>query len=109
MSYPHTYYKYKNEDPSIKKYAEISVNEILELLDKKINEDIFRIYRISTKSILGQDLAHAIIRLLSYQLVQRVKNINDFEKNDVGDLRHFTNSADIRNHFDLGSEQEDHK
>jgi hypothetical protein len=109
MSNPHTYYKYNNEDPSIKKNAEISVNEILDLLDKKINKDIFRIYRISIKSILGQDLAHAIIRLLSYQLAQRVKNINDFEKNDEGDLRHFTNSADVRNHFDLGSEQEDHK
>jgi hypothetical protein len=69
----------------------------------------FVVLLIAIKSILGQDLAHAIIRLLSYQLAQRVKKIDDFEKNNEGDLRHFTNSADISYHFDLGSEQEDDK
>jgi hypothetical protein len=98
--YQNRYYHYSNPDPSINKYAEISTDEILRLLDDKINKDIYRIYEVRTRSILGQDLAHAVIRLLAWKLLQRVNNIDKFEKQ---------NSADIRNHFDLDSEQEDHK
>ncbi len=72
---------------------------MLQLLDNKINKDIYRIYEVRSGSILGKDLKHAIIRKLAYKLYQRVREIDRFEKQ---------NSGDIRNHFS-NSEQEDLK
>ena len=93
--YQNRYYHYQNPDASIEKYAKISVDEILQLLDDKINKNIYRIYEVRSGSILGKDLKHAIIRLLAYKLYQRVQEIDRFEKQ---------NSGDIRNHFDSKKE-----
>jgi hypothetical protein len=86
------YYHFTNPDPSIDKYAEISTDEIFQLLYDKIKKDIYRIYKVRSGAIIGKDLKHAVIRKLAYKLFQKVQEIDQFERHNSGDLRnHFTN------------------
>jgi hypothetical protein len=86
---PYSYIKYRTQDPSVDPYSESTTKEILELIDDKIDKDISKKYHISPRAILAQDFAHTVIRKLSWKLLTRVKNIDDYERE---------NSADIRNH-----------
>src|SRR5437867_54968 len=88
--YQNRYYHYSNPDPSINKYAEISTDEILQLLDNKIKKDIYRIREVRSGAIIGKDLKHAVIRKLAYKLFQKVQEIDQIERH---------NSRDLRNHF----------
>lgn len=84
---PYSYIKYQNEDPSIDPYSESTVKEILDIIDEKIDKDIRKKYHLSPRAILGQDFAHTVIRKLSWKLLTRVKNIDDYERTNVGDIR----------------------
>jgi hypothetical protein len=95
------YYHYANPDPSTDRYAEISTNEIFQLLYNKIKKDIYRFYKVRPEAIIGIDLKHAIIRKLAYKLFQRVLEIDQFERHNSGDLRNHLTNSDFK--------QENHK
>jgi hypothetical protein len=90
------YYHYRNQDPSTQRHAETSTNEILDYLYDKIWKDISRFYETRSKSVVGQELRHAIIRELAFKLFQKVQQIDKFEQQNIGDLRTFTNSEDLK-------------
>jgi hypothetical protein len=90
------YYHYRNPDPSTQRHAAISIAEILELIDDKIWKDIYRFYEVRSRSIIGQELRHAIIRELAFKLFQKVQQIDKFEKRNSGDLRTFVDSMDSK-------------
>ena len=85
------YWKYKNPDPSTALYTPGVVDELLITIEETIAQSVKRIYHLRPESILGLDLRHSVIRELSCKLNKEVLKIEQFEKE---------NSGDIRNHFD---------
>jgi hypothetical protein len=103
---PYSYIKYKNQDPSIEPYSESTVIEILDIIDDKINKDIFKKYKINPRAVLAQDFAHAVVRKLSWKLLTRVKNIDEYEKHNVGDIRNIV-YVDDDDHEDSNQQEGD--
>ena len=90
--YRNLYYHYVNPDPSIDRYAEISTNEIFQLCTIKLRKIFIESTR-SEQDYYRKDLKNAIIRKLAHKLLQKVREIDQFERHNSGDLRnHFTNS-----------------
>ena len=83
------YWKYQNPDPSTEHYSTTITNEILQKIDDSIDQSGKRIYNLRSKAILVQDLRHAIIRKLANRLALRVREIEQYERANSGDIRFF--------------------
>jgi hypothetical protein len=92
------YWKYKNDDPSTAYYATIVSNEIFSEIQDRINKRGKDIYHVRPEAIIVQDLGHEVIRQLAQMLNEHVKDIEQYERE---------NSGDIRNYFDSEEEDQD--
>jgi len=91
------YWKYKNNDPSTAYYAAIVAGEIFSEIKDKINKRGKDIYNVRPGAIIVQDLHHETIRQLARMLTVRVKEIEQYEQE---------NSGDITNYFDSEKDEE---
>lgn len=92
------YWKYNNVDPSTARYGTIVSDEIFFETHEIINKRGKDIYGVRYEGIIVQDLHHEVIRQLVQKLTEHVKEIEEYE---------LENSGDITNYFDPEKEEKE--
>ena len=84
------YWKYENVDSSTAHYAKVIVNKIFDGMRETIDKEGRNIYHVRPEAIIVQDLHHAVVRTLAHKLAQYVKEIEQFEQENSGDIRNYS-------------------
>jgi hypothetical protein len=92
------YWKYENADPSTAHYGTNVAKEIFSEIQDKIKKRGRSIYHVRAEAIIVQDLYHEVIRQLADMLTEHIKDIEQYEKE---------NSGDITNYFDPEKEEKE--
>ena len=83
------YWKYQNADPSTAHYAKFIVDKIFDGIRETVDKRGWDIYHVRSDAIIVQDLYHAVIRMLAHELAQHVKEIDQYEQENSGDIRNY--------------------
>lgn len=83
------YWKYENKDPSTNHYATALALEILSEMQEKISKRGKSIYGVRDEAIIVQDLRHEVIKQLANMLIEHVKEIEKYERDNSGSISHY--------------------